>query len=211
MQNRSNRGSGKPVWVRAHQARACVWDPIQRIALGPAVMKTASTGRTHDCTRPICINIKKTTLAKGEPSTHDPKRKFDAPSARRILGGIFDSGWGIVANGSPYFAPFKEDVRGQSGVGNQTLLPQLRGQVLRPEKETAGVPEMRDRGGTRAADTAFPAALRLNWRQGSSDPIPPVWKPVRHRDDRRIRNWLAACILRQVFSLSCCKDGPRGG
>ena len=71
MQNRSNRGSGKPVWVRAHQARACVWDPIQRIALGPAVMKTASTGRTHDCTRPICINVK-TTLAKGEPSTHDP-------------------------------------------------------------------------------------------------------------------------------------------
>ncbi len=71
MQNRSNRGSGKPVWVRAHQARANDWDPIQRIALGPAVMETASTGRTHDCTRPVCTNLK-ITLAKTEPSTHDP-------------------------------------------------------------------------------------------------------------------------------------------
>ncbi len=57
MQNRSNRGSGKPVRVRAHQARAYDWDPAQRIALGPAVMDTASTGRTHDCTQPHCINV----------------------------------------------------------------------------------------------------------------------------------------------------------
>ena len=71
MQNRSNRGSGKPVWVRAHQAREFDWDPIRRIALGPAVMETASTGRTHDCTRPTCINVK-TNLANREPSTHDP-------------------------------------------------------------------------------------------------------------------------------------------
>ena len=73
MQNRSNRGSGKPVWVRAHQAREFDWDPIRRIALGPAVMKTASTGRTHDCTRPTCINVK-TNLANREPSTHDCTR-----------------------------------------------------------------------------------------------------------------------------------------
>ncbi len=72
-----------------------------------------------------------------------------------------------MANNSPYFAPFKEDVRGQGGVGNQTLLPQLRGQVLRPEKETAGVPEMRDRSRARAAEIAVPAALSLNWRRGS--------------------------------------------
>ncbi len=75
MQNRSNRGSGKPVWVKAHQARAFDWDPIRRIALGPAVMSTASTGRTHDCTRPACINVK-TNLANREPSTHDPLRTF---------------------------------------------------------------------------------------------------------------------------------------
>jgi len=34
-------------------------------------MSTASTGRTHDCTRPPCTNVK-TTLANREPSTHDP-------------------------------------------------------------------------------------------------------------------------------------------
>ena len=90
MQHRSNRGSGKPVWVRAHQARACVWDPAQRIALGPAVMETASTGRTHDCTRPICINVK-TTLAKREPSTHDPKTTFgrNEKRPRRTAPNIF--------------------------------------------------------------------------------------------------------------------------
>jgi len=69
MQNRSNRGLGKPVWVKAHKARAFDWDPIRRIALGPAAMCAASTGRTHDSTRPICTNIK-ITLANREPSTH---------------------------------------------------------------------------------------------------------------------------------------------
>ena len=58
----------------AHQARVVDWDPIPRIALGPAVMETASTGRTHDCTRPVCTNLTK-TLAKREPSPHDPQRK----------------------------------------------------------------------------------------------------------------------------------------
>jgi hypothetical protein len=83
MQNRSNRGSGKPVWVKAHQARAIDWDPIPRIALGPAVMSTASTGRTHDCTRPACINLK-IILANQEPSTHDPQRPNSAsPMCRR--------------------------------------------------------------------------------------------------------------------------------
>jgi len=36
-------------------------------------MDTASTGRTHDCTRPVCTDLK-ITLANTEPSTHDPKR-----------------------------------------------------------------------------------------------------------------------------------------
>ena len=78
------------------------------------------------------------------------------------------SAWKIVANNSPYFASFKEDVRGQGGVRNQMLMPQLWGQVLRPEKETAGVPEMRDRSRARAAEIAFLAALSLNWRRGST-------------------------------------------
>ena len=71
MQNRSNRGLGKPVWVKAHQAREFDWDPIRRIALGPAVMCAASTGRRHDSTRLICTSIK-IILAKREPSRHDP-------------------------------------------------------------------------------------------------------------------------------------------
>ena len=73
MQNRLSRGLGKPVWVRALRARAFDWDPIPRIALGPAAVCAASTGRTHDCTRPICSYLK-SALAKREPSTHDPKR-----------------------------------------------------------------------------------------------------------------------------------------
>lgn len=43
--------------------------PDLRIALGPAAMRAASKGRTHDRTRPHCKNVI-ITLAKGEPSTH---------------------------------------------------------------------------------------------------------------------------------------------
>ena len=43
MQNRSNRGSGKPAIATAPRARAYDWDPTPRIALGPAadVRRTA--------------------------------------------------------------------------------------------------------------------------------------------------------------------------
>jgi len=66
MQNRSSRGSGKPALARAPRARACDWDPIQRIALGPAAIRAASTGRTHGSTRPTCITLK-SDLANREP------------------------------------------------------------------------------------------------------------------------------------------------
>ena len=69
MQNRSNRGLAKPGVDTALQARVSDWDPIQRIALGPAAMCAALTGRTHVSTRPICKNVN-FTLAKREPSTH---------------------------------------------------------------------------------------------------------------------------------------------
>ncbi len=46
------------------------WDPFLRIALGPAAIHAASTGRTHGSTRPHCINVVTKTLAKREPSTH---------------------------------------------------------------------------------------------------------------------------------------------
>ena len=69
MQNRSNRGLGKPDLARAPRARASDWDPTPRIALGPAAMYAAPKGRTHGSTRPACINVTK-TLANREPSTH---------------------------------------------------------------------------------------------------------------------------------------------
>jgi len=67
--------------------------PDLRIALGPAARSAASTGRTHDRTRPQYINVTK-TLAKGETSTHDPIRKlmaleirepYDRPAAQTAL------------------------------------------------------------------------------------------------------------------------------
>jgi hypothetical protein len=45
IQNRSSRGSGKPGWVKAHQARAFGWDPIQLIALGPAAINQRRINR----------------------------------------------------------------------------------------------------------------------------------------------------------------------
>ena len=69
MQNRSNRGSGKPAIATAPRARAYDWDPTPRIALGPAAMYAAPKGRTHGSTRPACINVTK-SLANRGPSTH---------------------------------------------------------------------------------------------------------------------------------------------
>ncbi len=73
MQNRSNRGSGKPAIATAPRARAYDWDPTPRIALGPAAMYAAPKGRTHGSTRPACINVTK-SLANREPSTHGSTR-----------------------------------------------------------------------------------------------------------------------------------------
>ena len=75
MQNRSNRGSGKPAVATAPRARASDWGPIPRIALGPAAMYAAPKGRTHGSTRPACINVTK-TLANREPSTHGYGQKL---------------------------------------------------------------------------------------------------------------------------------------
>ena len=78
MQNRSNRGSGKPVWVTVQQQPALmIGTRPKRIALGPAAQHAASTGRTHDSTRPVCTSSQ-IHLAKTEPSTHDPKRTFQS-------------------------------------------------------------------------------------------------------------------------------------
>src|SRR5258705_9570949 len=73
MQTRSFRGSGEPAWVIA-SSNACDGlglDP--RRALGPAAIRAASTGRTHDRTRPM-LHQRKKALVNQAPSTHDPKR-----------------------------------------------------------------------------------------------------------------------------------------
>src|SRR5262244_1539663 len=49
--------------------------PDPRRALGPAASRAASTGRTHDRTRPM-LHQRKKALVNQAPSTHDPKRSF---------------------------------------------------------------------------------------------------------------------------------------
>jgi hypothetical protein len=70
MQIRSFRGSGEPARVNAlPSARFCL-GPDPRRALGPAVNRAASTGRTRDRTRPM-LQLRQKVLARA-PSTRDP-------------------------------------------------------------------------------------------------------------------------------------------
>jgi len=49
MQNRSVPEPENPVLVKEYQKHVADCDPIRQIALGPAVMYAAATGRNHDC------------------------------------------------------------------------------------------------------------------------------------------------------------------
>src|SRR5262245_38479521 len=75
MQTRSFRGSGEPAWVNASPNACFGLGPDPRRALGPAAIRAASTGRTHDRTRPMLHHVKK-ALVNQAPSTHDPKRSY---------------------------------------------------------------------------------------------------------------------------------------
>src|SRR5262245_17024566 len=70
MQTRSFRGSGEPAWVIASSNACEGLGPDPRRALGPAAMRAASTGRTHDRTRPM-LHQRKKALVNQAPSTHD--------------------------------------------------------------------------------------------------------------------------------------------
>src|SRR5262249_27518658 len=59
MQTRSFRGSGEPAWVNASPNACFGLGPDPRRALGPAAIRAASTGRTHDRTRPMLHHVKK--------------------------------------------------------------------------------------------------------------------------------------------------------
>ena len=71
MQARSFRGSGEPAWVIASSNACFRLGPDPRRALGPAAIRAASTGRTHDRTRPM-LHQRKKALVNQAPSTHDP-------------------------------------------------------------------------------------------------------------------------------------------
>src|SRR6516225_6426871 len=74
LETRSFRGSGEPAWVNASRSNACFGlGPDPRRALGPAAIRAASTGRTHDRTRPM-LHQRQKALVNQAPSTHDPKR-----------------------------------------------------------------------------------------------------------------------------------------
>src|SRR5215475_4326824 len=73
MQTWSFRGSGEPAWVIASSNACERLGPDPRRALGPAAIRAASTGRTHDRTRPM-LHRRKKALVNQAPSTHDPKR-----------------------------------------------------------------------------------------------------------------------------------------
>src|SRR5262252_2269620 len=82
MQTRSFRGSGEPAWVIASSNACFRLGPDPRRALGPAAIRAASTGRTHDRTRPM-LHQRQKALVNQAPSTHDPKRK--SPRSRSQL------------------------------------------------------------------------------------------------------------------------------
>src|SRR5262249_51173746 len=81
MQTRSFRGSGEPAWVIASSNACEGLGPDLRRALGPAAIRAASTGRTHDRTRPM-LHQRKKALVNQAPSTHDPKRTSATSKSR---------------------------------------------------------------------------------------------------------------------------------
>jgi len=70
MQTRSFRGSGEPARVNASSNARFGLGADPRRALGPAAIRAASTGRTHDRTRPM-LHQRKKALVNQAPSTHD--------------------------------------------------------------------------------------------------------------------------------------------
>src|SRR6516165_4411079 len=82
MQTRSFRGSGEPARVNASSNARFGLGADPRRALGPAAIRAASTGRTHDRTRPM-LHQRKKALVNQAPSTHDPERTLAILSRSR--------------------------------------------------------------------------------------------------------------------------------
>src|SRR5438874_9041 len=77
---RSDWGGGQPAECPGRHSPISRMGPHPCIPSGPAVMGTAPTGRTQDCTRPPRHTIK-STLAMREPSTQD----IGGHSSKRIM------------------------------------------------------------------------------------------------------------------------------
>jgi hypothetical protein len=86
MQTRSFRGSGEPARVNASSNARFGLGADPRRALGPAAIRAASTGRTHDRTRPM-LHQRKKALVNQAPSTHDPQLSWAGrnPAAQQSL------------------------------------------------------------------------------------------------------------------------------
>src|SRR5215468_1734822 len=69
MQRRSFRGSGEPAWVIASSNACEGLGPDPWRALGPAATRAASTGRTHDRTRPMLQQRQKSSCQSGAVHT----------------------------------------------------------------------------------------------------------------------------------------------
>ena len=94
MQTRSFRGSGEPVWVIALSSACERLGPDPRRALGPAAIRAAQTGRTHDRTRPM-LQQRQKVLAMA-PSTRE---KADIVVRRALEDEMCDFGLDGLSSG----------------------------------------------------------------------------------------------------------------
>ena len=98
MQTRSFRGSGEPARVNASSNACERLGPGPRRALGPAAIRAASTGRTHDRTRPMLHQRKKllsirrrphmTLITRRKPFSSVPRSGELSTSNARYLRGV---------------------------------------------------------------------------------------------------------------------------
>ena len=88
MQTRSFQGSGEPAWVNASSNACEGLGPDPRRALGPADTRAASTGRTHDRTRPMLHQRKKLLSIRRRPHMTDAVEKSSKRCRLPLLIGL---------------------------------------------------------------------------------------------------------------------------
>src|SRR5215831_4723881 len=66
-QSVDRRKPGKPAWSSGHRSRSNDEDSVGGLHQGQQSIRTASTGRTHDCKRPVCCTPKDLLPGGGHP------------------------------------------------------------------------------------------------------------------------------------------------